>query len=393
MISINIALKKSAIFLLIFSMFGLISCNKKSFIETVKESNVLAIHWLKNNMRRKGIFVYQYNVKRKRRSRSNNMIRQLMGSRLLAELSQSDSQLRILHRKNLHFIFKYWYKEKGNMGYIYYNKKSKLGAIGMALRTLVYSPYFEEYKDKAQKLCNSILSLMDNAGGFKPFFIEPKYKYCKKRMLYFYSGEAILSLVEYAEKIKDKNILNTAIKAQDYYIDEYVLNLEHNYYPAYVPWHTQSLNKLYKITNNRKYAESIFVLNDELLKIQDRTEYIGRFYHPKFPQYGVPHSASDGVYTEGLACAYEIAQLVEDKDRQKKYAQAIRLGVQNLISLQYKDGDKRQKGAFKYRDGKDIIRIDTTQHTIDAYMKILKVYKEEKTPPDRGPLLMFEKWF
>ncbi len=54
------------------------------------------------------------------------MIRQLMASRLLAEMSLEDENLVNLHKKNLEFMFQYWYKEEGDLGYIYYNDKSKL---------------------------------------------------------------------------------------------------------------------------------------------------------------------------------------------------------------------------------------------------------------------------
>ena len=140
-------------FVLLFSIFG---CKKKPLLERVKVSNQIAQEYIINNFRRKGVFVYGYNIKRKRRSRKNNMIRQLMTSRLLAEMCQEDPSLRIKHKRNVRFIMKYWYKEDKNTGYIFYNKKSKLGAIAMFLRTLVYSPYFEKHKDTAKKLYNSI---------------------------------------------------------------------------------------------------------------------------------------------------------------------------------------------------------------------------------------------
>jgi len=175
--------------------------------------------------------------------------------------------------------------------------------------------------------------------------------------------------------------LDLAVRAQDYYIDRYVIHLAENYYPAYVPWHTFSLNKLWKITKNPLYAEAIFVLNDELLKTQDTTNEIGRFYDPDHPEYGSPHASSDGVYTEGLAYAYEIAKLTGNKNHQKLYEDSLQLAVGNLISLQYtKDTAAQYKrpdraiGALRYSTDRSGIRIDTVQHTLDAYRKILSVY-------------------
>ena len=357
-------------------------------ITLVKLNNslTLAKEWLIKNFNKKGIFNYQYDPSSGKYSSRNNMIRQLMSSRLLAELSQDNSDLRKLHKKNMDFLLRHWYREGG---YIYYNSKSKLGANAMALRTLVYSPFFDDYRDEAEKLANTILSLQNPDGSLEPWYIEPGYKYDKDRLLTFYSGEAILSLVEYYMKTKNALYLDAAIKSQDYYIEKYVTHLKQNYYPAYVPWHTQSLNKLFKLTNEKKYADAIFVLNDELIKIQNTdsepwTECSGRFFHPAHPEYGTPHSSSDAVYTEGLSYAYEIARIVGDKEHQKKYRRAIILGAHNLINLQFTDSNiynfqhpERVKGAIRYRVDNNRIRIDTTQHTIDAFMKIIKVFGDD----------------
>lgn len=344
----------------------------------------LAQNWLINDLDNEGYFKYKYDPK-KGYSRKNNMIRQLMSSKVLAELAQERPEVRDLHRKNLDYIFANWYKEDGERGYILYKNKSKLGAAAMLLRTLVFSPYFEEYKKEAQKLYNTILYLQNEDGSFRAWYIEPDYSYSEDYLLTFYSGEALTTLVEYYERTGDKEILKNVIHSQDFYIDHYVTQLSENYYPAYVPWHTQSLNKLYKITGDKKYAKAIFILNDELLKIQNQTGrsiqgYLGRFYNPAHPEYGSPHSSSDGVYTEGLAYAYEIAKIIGDKRHQEKYKKGTILGAHNLINLQFTEINTshfnkpwRLIGAIRYKYKDDRIRIDTTQHTIDAFRKIKDV--------------------
>jgi len=93
------------------------------------------------------------------------------------------------------------------------------------------------------------------------------------------------------------------------------------------------------------------------------------------PEYGTPHSSSDGVYTEGLAYAYEVARLVNDTEHQNKYKIGIILGVHNLVSLQYDSSDDKIDGAIRYNIDDYRIRIDTTQHTIDAFRKILDVFE------------------
>ena len=136
------------------------------------------------------------------------------------------------------------------------------------------------------------------------------------------------------------------------------------------------------MTGERKYADAIFVLNDKLLELQDTTKYIGRFFDPATPQYGTPHSSSDGVYTEGLAYAYEAATVLGDTARQQRYRRAMELSVRNLLSLQYTadtasryEHPDRVIGAFKFDRDRSGIRIDSTQHVMDAYRKMLEVFE------------------
>ena len=347
--------------------------------EKINNSLNSAEKWLKSNLKEKGCFKYIYEASTGEYPDKNNMIRQLMASRLLAEMTQTNSSLETLHQKNLDFIFEYWYEEDNETGYIFYNNKSKLGANAMALRTIIYSPFFSDYQEEAIKLANSIFSLQNTNGSFEPWYIAPDYNYDKDYLLTFYSGEAILSLVEMYTKTNDSIYLDAAVKSQDFYIDRYVVQLEDNYYPAYVPWHTQSLNNLYKITGEKKFADAIMVLNDKLLEVQDTNDCstLGQFYDPMHPEYGAPHSSSDGIYTEGLAYAYEIARLVNDTKHQNKYKIGIILGVHNLINLQYDSSDDKVDGTIRYNIDDYRIRIDTTQHTIDAFRKILDVFGDE----------------
>lgn len=342
--------------------------------------------WLMNSISESGQFRYMYDPFRDKYSPRNNMIRQLMSSRGLAELIKEDYGLIEEHKKNLNFIISNWYREDNDIGYIYFRGRSKLGANALAVRALLSSPYYEFYKEIAQRLLNGIYSLQNSDGSMEPWLIEPKEGSSgeeKRRLLTFYTGEAILTMVDYYLHTKDITALNAAIKSQDYYLEIYVDRINEYYYPAYVPWHTQSLNKLYKITSNRKYAEAIFKLNDKLLELQNTKgdqiwDLCGRFYNPKTPEYGLPHSSSDAVYTEGLAYAYEIAYLLGDNERVERYGKAIRLGVHNLSNLQYNDknsyfvrgGKDKVIGAIRINVTNNRIRIDTTQHALDAFNKI-----------------------
>lgn len=135
----------------------------------------------------------------------------------------------------------------------------------MLLRTLIASPYFEQYSGHAEKLANAIHSLQMPDGSFRAWYKAPTYKYDEDYLLTFYSGEGILALLEYYLKTKNVKRRDIALLSQDYYLQAYVDHIEENYYPAYVPRHTISLYHAYQITQEKKYADAIFLLNDKLI--------------------------------------------------------------------------------------------------------------------------------
>ena len=310
------------------------------------------------------------------RYNGNNDIRQLLASRVLAEESARDASLLPLHEENLRAIMSEWYKEEGGVGYVYAYNKSKLGANAMLLRVLTASPLSLSYGAEAKKLVFGIASIQNEDGSFEPWLKEPSYEYDRDYLLTFYSGEAILALLEYAEKTGDKLSGDIAKRAQDFYIGEYALRIDENYYPAYVPWHTLSLAKLYEKTKDERYRDAIFTLTDKLLELEDTEKFIGRFYNPETPQYGTPHASTDAVYTEGLATAYAVAREVGDAERETRYRTALTRAFQNLENLQftaprYRIFDDREvalrlKGGIQTGLCDSNIRIDSTAHTVDA---------------------------
>lgn len=360
-----------------------LNCDFKVTTEEVKKSLKMAENWFKNSLAPRGDFRYSYYPSLDEYSPNNNFIRQFLASRYLAEMAQEDKEPKELHKKNLDYIFNNWYQEDGEIGYVYNNKKpngSKLGANALLIRVLIFSPFFEEYQDKANKLANGILSTQKKDGNFKAFYIEPNKEYDEEYYLNFYSGEAILALVELYQETGNKKYLESAIRAQDYYLVEYVDELEENYYPAYVPWHSQSLFKIYQKTDERKYLKAILTMNDKLLELQNADgrpylDYKGRFFNPQTTQYGWPHSASDGPYTESLAYAYKSAKILRDQQHQKVYKKRLLISLANLVRLQYNEASmyyitdkntKKARGGLRTNLNDNRLRLDTTGHAVDA---------------------------
>ncbi len=343
----------------------------------------LARQWLLHAITDEGDFRYLYYPSRDSFPEDrNNMIRQLMSSRGLAELAKGDSGILPLHRRNLAYVMTHWYRESESEAYIWFRDKSKLGANAMALRTLVASPLFNQYRPQAQRLLRGIRSLQQPDGNLQAWYRAPDYHFDEARLLSFYSGEAILALVEYHLRTGDPAALQAARTSQAYFLRRYVDEIDEHYYPAYVPWHAQSLSALYKITGLPAYAEAVFVLTDKLLELQqveagEQPDHLGRFYNPLTPEYGSPHASSDGVYTEGLAYAYELAVLTRDAARIDRYRRALLLALHNLGNLQYRDdrlyfvrNTAAVKGAFRIHSSNNRVRVDSVQHALDAFDKV-----------------------
>lgn len=349
---------------------------RKKWLKEIESARNNGLLWLKNNFRDKGLWQYLYDPGTDQFSTRNNEIRQLMTSVLAAKYAWNDSIFSAYHKKNLEFIFKFWYKEGQGLAFVQYDGKSKLGGNAMLLRTLVQSPEYNSYTAQSKKLAMGIISLIQEDGSFLPWFKAPTYEYDPDYLLTFYSGEAILALLDYYEKSRDEIALSAALKAQNFYLKKYVEDMEQNYYPAYVPWHSLSLSRLYDLTSEKRYLEAILLLNDELLKILDKKQFPGRFYNPDYPQYGTPHSSSDGVYTEGLIYAYEAARALGNKKKAIAYFEALQLASTHLIGMQYKSELAKLNGGIRINHEDARIRLDNVQHAVDAFNKIIEVFNK-----------------
>ncbi len=357
----------------------------QSIRRDVRASHELGLQWFVNSIRENGKFVYLYDPFQDRYMEGADMVRQLMAARLLAELASENPRHLERHESSLRFILTEWYRESGDQAYVFHGGRSELGANAMALRTLVYSPLFARHEDKAKKLANGIVSLIQPDGSFVPYYVYPtrKDKIKKERYLRYYSGEAVLALAEYAEATGDPMFKASALRALDWCMKHYVDNMRANFHPAYVPWQTFAMHELYESVRDPGLVDAIFRLNDRLVDLQDTTDTIGRFYKRRYRSYGGPHASCDAVYTESLAHAYQLAVETGDRKRRQEYLAVIRLAVKNLERLQFQEefqtlvpGRGLVTGAVRTSAGNWKIRIDNVQHTMDAYRKLLQVLPE-----------------
>jgi hypothetical protein len=350
-------------------------------VDQIEQSEQLASQWFLDNFQPNGSFPYLYDTQQDVYVAADNDLRQLMASRLLAEMARTDTLARRLHSTNLAYIDSNLLRlTSTGRAYIHFRGHGKLGSIAMALRMLSASPYYGTRAAQAHSFARTIRELMNDEGAFRPLIVGTAGADHTKRLLTFYSGEAILALLEYAERYRDTAAFAAARRAQRYYIRQYVSDIHENYHPAYVPWHTLALHRLYVTTGERSYASAAFLLLDTLLAIQDTVDVSGRFFNRDYTEFGPPHAAADAVYTEALAYGYELAHLTKDDTRLERYGKALRRALRHLLSLQITiaraaklPDHARSVGAFRSGLGSWRIRIDNTQHALDALRKVLQL--------------------
>jgi len=371
-----------------------ISCSPAT-LKSLSESAQEAHSWLISTLREDGFWPYVYypSINLIEQDGRNADLRQAMAARTLAELSREDPSLIQLHQKNIDALLGRYYRYHDEIGYMYYWNESKLNTNALMLRALVASPFFDNYQDKAQELADAILMHQKNDGSFtnwyipttnvrEPFYVSDADWANEHYYLTFSSGEAILALIEYYLKTGQQKYLDAAKMSQEFYLEKYINRIEQNYYPAYVPWHTLSLYNLYLLTNDERYSDAAFILNDKILEIQDTGESYdakGRFYNPETPQFGTPHVSSDSIYTEGLVYAYRLAILRNQEERASLYKERIMMSAANLIRLQFKDDNmfyvtnpSLVQGALRSSITSNVLRVDNTQHFLDAMLPFIK---------------------
>src|SRR6187402_2306852 len=109
---------------------------------SVQQFEKLLTQWLFNNLAPDGRLTYIYYPSTGRESKSNNMIRQWMGSVAMGRAARihEDAQAAELSYRNIRYNLTEFYRSNGELGYIDYENEAKLGAAALALIAVIESP-------------------------------------------------------------------------------------------------------------------------------------------------------------------------------------------------------------------------------------------------------------
>ncbi|MEM9504599.1 MAG: hypothetical protein AAGA01_11655, partial [Cyanobacteria bacterium P01_E01_bin.43] len=340
--------------------------------------------WLLRQVQADGRLIYKYFPSRGTESDRNNLIRQFMATlamvRYTRQTGRPDQQVLATH--NLTYNLAQFYRTEGDLGFVAYNGKVKLGAISFAALAILehadltaVSVHRSPFAAHFAGLCRTIEHLWQPDGSFRTF-LQPRDRNDNQN---FYPGEALLFWAALYTRTPDPQLLERCRQSIAYYRTWH----QQHRNPSFVPWHTQAYAELYQATGDRDLLNLIFDMNDWLLAMQqwDSARYDdlrGRFYHPDHPEYGPPHASSTGVYLEGLVDAYQLAVQTDDRDRAQRYQQVIWRGLRSIRQLQFYEAAEMYYvsqrspvyGAVRTTVYNNVIRVDNVQHCLMALLKL-----------------------
>lgn len=347
--------------------------------------------WMFTNLGKTGRMTYKYWPSRGVPSDSNNMIRQWMATVCLGRWA-AHSEARGLRERatsNLAFNLDHYYEEENGLGFIVYRGKAKLGAAALACLAIVEHPEREVYANYETGLRATMDHLWQPDGSFRTF-LKPLGRNDNWN---FYPGEALLCWAAIYDREPSPELLDRFMLSFQFYRQWH--REQRN--PAFVPWHTQAYELVWRHTKDPELAEFVFEMNDWLLSMQewDRAVYPdarGRFYDARRNHFGPPHASSTGVYLEGLAKAAALAHALGDASRCARYAEAIRRGLRSSMQLQFSDDvdcyyiHKRGKvlGGLRTTVYDNEIRVDNVQHTLMGVLHILDLDTARPFLPTAG---------
>ena len=285
-------------------------------------------------------------------------------------------------------------------GYIFYNKKSKLGGTGMILVAMM--KYRNETGDKSydeyiKMYTRHILSRIYKTGEIMGYYIHPQVQNGqplvnmndeerRQTFSFYYPGEALLGLGLFVNYFEDdeklrQEVLDKGELALDWIIDERP-KIYADLFTALPSdaWLMQSIEEWATIPKFRKQNYINFVFGDAQTMIDKMygendtpfIDYDGSFYY----NHG-DHFYPDGSRSEGLIGAYYLAKKIGDEQTADKILKACRRAAKSQMllfntpinSFAHKNPEKSQ-GAIRFKATRQWIRVDSIQHVACFYFRL-----------------------
>ncbi|MHA1291193.1 MAG: hypothetical protein ACTSQJ_00835 [Promethearchaeota archaeon] len=345
--------------------------------------------WIEYSQKWDGSFYYIYYPNKDSYSSENNILRHAGTVYAILQLYEYTEEIKYLYvaYRGISFLLKYLGKVDENTFYIEYNDKVKLG--GAALCVLCLAKYKELtntyfYDEILEKLGNFILYMQEDEGWFRSiYYYKGDYNYNWNSSIY--PGEAMLSLIRLYKTFNSNKYLNALENAYRFYANNTLYNSNN---AAFIPWTTSAFVEAYEETKKNKYADFVFEMTDYQISWQlmnDKEDKNGNNLKGSF---GSEPTINAAVYLEGIGDAYKLAIEINKTGKISNYYSSLMYGIEWVLSLQYRyeeiedlKNPRRSFGGFHLAfsgDNWDEIRVDYTQHSVSAILKILNNFSKKQ---------------
>lgn len=390
--------------------------------EVTRERLVEALHlggmWLVQNQLDDGQFRYKYeplNVDPDDRWISgNNIVRHALNpyTLLLANRAEPDPRLLASARRGMAYTLEHLRRE-GNRCYIWHQdvpadyENAKMGTVAVTMLSILAMADSEgvdisEYEDVLRCLAEELLYMQDPNGHFRQYDVPRDHPYYGAENSIF-PGEMLLALARMYEYSEDERFRESFARGFEWYRQWWAENVDNRTRGGiyteedrvnllgFVPWNVMALNEMHRLTNEERYADFAFELQDWIDSIffydPERTpyaDYLGAYYKHHWE----PPAINSNGYTEGAAAAYALAlRTGRDVERRR---QTLVLGIRFALQLQYESYDttfflpdpRTAMGGFHYHLTRTRSRNDYSYHAMSALAQALEFLPPEDYPAE-----------
>jgi hypothetical protein len=351
--------------------------------EKLIESITLGADWILSMQEETGRYNYWYNPKLNKYSSKydDNFLRQAgTGYSLLLVYEQlREEKYLISALKNLEYLFQFKQNIDSVGSFFLYKQKAKLGGIALPMLTMLkYRELTNDtiYDEDLKNFTETVIYLQSyyKSGKFKSTYIyrgDYNYEETSGWESSIYPGEAMLALTFMYKQFKDERYLKSLNDAFYYYSKKGRWMKS-----SFIPWTASAFSELYTIEPEKKYAKFVYKMCNYTLHQQNLNA--NRITYGSF---GSAPTVFTSTSFEGIGDAIQVARLINDKERERKYTERSLIAYNWLFKLQYIENDsvpEQAIGGFRRSLHQPEIRIDNTQHAISAMCRGLKyIYKSD----------------
>lgn len=385
-------------------------------LDNVRETALNGADWIVKYQKDNGQYLYYYDAKednyvdhehpnRTENDLYYNDLRHCGGVITLIRAYQLTKDVKYLNsaKKGLDFITTITEEHQVDgkpAGYVFYNKKAKLGGTGMILIAMMR--YRMETGDKSydefiKKYTRHILSRIYKTGEMLGYYIHPSYQDGKplidmtddqrrETFSFYYPGEALLGLALFANHFdEDDDLLDEVLEKSRIALDWIVEERPNVYSDLFTAlpsdaWLMQAIEEWTKRSEFQKDSYINFVLNDARTMIvktyqKDDSPYID--YEGAYYYYYGDHYYPDGSRSEGLIAAYYLAKNLGDNELAqtllnacKKTAKSQMVLVNTPENVYAHKNSEKSLGAIRFKATRQWVRVDSIQHVACFFFRL-----------------------